>query len=47
MDRKFKDIPYHERVRMYEKEKKSVLEMCVGTKEIERALFLLAKKWRI
>lgn len=47
MDRRFKDMPYHERVRRYEEEKKSVLEMCVSAREAERALLFLAKKWGI
>lgn len=42
-----KKMPYNERIKRYSQEKQSVLEMCVSKEEIDRALELLRKKWRV
>ena len=38
-------MPYYERIRHYEFEKKSVLEMWSSPSEVDRALYLLRRKW--
>ena len=40
-------LTYMERVRCYENDKKNVLQMCKTKDEVERALYLLRKKWRL
>ena len=40
-------MPYNERIRHYAYEKNQVLEMCNTQEEIDRALYLLRKKWRV
>lgn len=40
-------MPYNERIKHYAYEKQSVLEICTSREEVERALYLLRRKWGV